>query len=97
MIKILIVVAIAIIALVLAYYLIGYIIRKYENKCSVNNIKTSKGKSSSYRGVHYDKTKRRWKSGITINGSRYNTGSFMTEEEAFYALEQLKAELNYEG
>lgn len=70
---------------------------KSNKKCSLSEVSKTTNKTSQYKGVYFDRTKNRWKSGITINKVRYNAGSFKTEEEAYYALEQLKGELNYEG
>jgi AP2 domain/HNH endonuclease len=47
--------------------------------------KKSKNDTSRYKGVHWDKTNRRWVAQISINCKKINLGSFQNELEAYTA------------
>jgi hypothetical protein len=49
------------------------------------NTKNRKEKTSSYRGVSWDKSRNKWSSNITINRKHIYLGRFKTEEEAYEA------------
>ena len=49
------------------------------------NTKNRKEKTSSYRGVSWDKSRNKWSSNITINRKNIYLGRFKTEEEAYEA------------
>jgi len=53
-----------------------------ENLC---NKKLSKYNTSGYRGVTWDKSKRKWQATITKNNKQYHLGRFNTPEEAHAA------------
>jgi hypothetical protein len=55
--------------------------------CSNNsrNTKNRNEKTSSYRGVSWDKSRNKWSSNITINRKHIFLGRFETEEEAYEA------------
>lgn len=59
------------------------------------NIKKRVGKTSKYKGVHWDKWKNRWISNITIDGKAKYLGSCMIETDA--ARKYNEAVLKYFG
>lgn len=46
------------------------------------NRANQKGARSRYRGVHWDKQKRKWRAEHYLNGRRYHLGFFDSEDEA---------------
>jgi hypothetical protein len=56
-----------------------------------HNVKSNRG-SSKYKGVSYNKAEKKWKSYITIDGSRKNLGTFTNEDEAALAYNQYAQE-----
>lgn len=55
----------------------------------------NRGGSSKYKGVHWDKRKRRWIAQIGIEWKRIHLGNFLSEEQAAAAYNQ--AAIKYHG
>lgn len=62
---------------------------------SQNNMNTNKGQgySSKYKGVTWDKARKKWKCGIKINGKQIFIGRFIEEDDAALAYNQKASEL----
>jgi hypothetical protein len=63
-----------------------------ENNC---NIKRRKNNTSGYKGVSFDKRKKKWSAYISKNYKHYFLGYFVTPEEAYIAY--CKASKKYHG
>jgi hypothetical protein len=59
-------------------------ISQRENTSNIDKTKTS----SKYTGVCWDKSNKKWRSYIQINGKRIFLGSFLTEKQAHKAYQQ---------
>lgn len=51
-----------------------------------------RGGSSRFRGVWWERERRKWCARITVNGKRVNTGSFVNEEDAARAYDSVARE-----
>ena len=51
----------------------------------MNKNKTSKKRTSIYKGVHFDKYRRKWVANININYKTYYLGGFSTQRDAALA------------
>lgn len=60
------------------------------------NRRPDKDSSSKYKGVYWDKLKRKWGVGITAKGKRYFLGYFTSEESAARAYDVLAPDLHGE-
>jgi len=62
---------------------------------SINSMNSNKnlGVTSSFRGVYYDKSKRRWAARLTVNGELVLFKRFKTESEAAIAYRETKQEV----
>lgn len=58
---------------------------------SANRQKQSQAASSIYKGVSYDKGKKKYNARITINGQRQHIGDYQSEEAAAWAWNQVAA------
>ncbi len=54
---------------------------------------TSKGGSSKFKGVCFDKAKNKWRAVIHLDYKTFNLGYFTTEEEAAYIYDQFATQL----
>jgi hypothetical protein len=55
-----------------------------------------KNNTSGYKGVSWNKGKKKWESAIRVNGTRKNLGRFNTKEEAAAAYQAAALELHGE-
>ncbi len=53
-----------------------------------NQSKQSRGKTSIYKGVCWDKNRGKWMAGIKFEGKRYNLGRFSSELDAAIAYDE---------
>lgn len=60
-----------------------------QNQQNQNNVKTS----SQYPGISWDRSRKKWKAGIKINGKQKFLGRFINEKKAFEAYKQAVNEI----
>lgn len=51
------------------------------------------GRTSKYKGVHYDKESKKWRASIRLNGKLSNIGRFTTQEAAAKAYDEYAARM----
>lgn len=64
---------------------------------NVRNVRSSKGSSSKYVGVHFSTAKNKWQASIGFNGTVISIGCFCTELEAATARDAYVKENKLEG
>lgn len=57
-------------------------LRKCTHRQNMMNRKPLSSSTSRYKGVSYDQSRKKWRSGITSNGKSLNLGRYSTENEA---------------